>query len=141
MTERAQPKRTITQLTKTTGWGGSCSYHRSRPFKMCSQTAEYLMTVETAGSGSRKPFTMRYRYCAEHVPWHKIAPPTTAAERPVGRIGAQEAADLIGVPIMTLHKWRGRGKGPKSVKVKGRCWYERSEVEQFADAFRLVNGE
>jgi hypothetical protein len=96
------------------------------------------MTVETQGSEKRRPMTMRYRYCEEHVPWEKVRTRAGQSGIPAGSISAQEAADTIGIPIMTLHKWRGHGKGPKSTKIRGRCWYNRQEVERWAEAWRLV---
>ncbi|MEV4784005.1 helix-turn-helix domain-containing protein [Streptomyces tuirus] len=103
--------------------------------------AKYLMTVETQEGAKRQPMTMRYHYCEEHVPWEKVHPSSDGQpDLPANPISAREAADLIGVSLMTLHHWRGRGKGPKSTKARGRCWYNRDQVERYAEAYRMVNG-
>lgn len=140
MTDRMPPKRTIIKLPKgDRRW--YCNQFRRKPFRPCLERGEYQMVVEVEGSETRKPYTMHYTYCEKHVPWHKVQ--KSAADRPElpgGAITTQEAADLIGIPITTLHGWRRTDKGPKSVKARGRRWYSSEEVERYAEAYRIVNG-
>lgn len=41
----------------------------------------------------------------------------------------QELAELLHVPVNTLHRWRQRGTGPASIKVGRHVRWRRSSVE------------
>jgi hypothetical protein len=122
-------------------WPGlnRCSWIRRRPFyDVCTNVGQYLMVVRIAATPTRRAHEMRYLYCEEHRP----EPPQSEPPEP-DMIGAEEAASIIGVPAPTFQGWRTRGTWitpPQSVKVKGKCWYRRPEVEHFAEAFRIVRG-
>ncbi|WP_120955963.1 helix-turn-helix transcriptional regulator [Helicobacter mehlei] len=47
---------------------------------------------------------------------------------------AREVADILKVHIRTLYHWRVIGKPPKAVKVNGRYYYPRSELDKYINA-------
>lgn len=125
-------KRTITEGVPA-DWRSWNGCHARR----CLARGKFLLVVETSPSARRDAYTMRFLYCARHVPWRKVgqAPPRPSESA----ITAQEAADIIGIPIMTLHKWRARNKGPACTKDQNRYWYHRDEVTTYAVAYQVVN--
>lgn len=43
----------------------------------------------------------------------------------------KEAGNLLGLSPATLNTWRCRGKGPKYVKLGGKVFYRRADLEDF----------
>jgi hypothetical protein len=58
---------------------------------------------------------------------------TTARVRltPDGRMSLGNAATYLGVHEQTLRNWRLRGTGPRSIKVAGRVWFYRHDLDHF----------
>jgi hypothetical protein len=50
---------------------------------------------------------------------------------PDGRMTRDNAALYIGHAPKTLAMWALRGKGPRFVKVAGKCFYYRADLDQF----------
>ncbi len=46
---------------------------------------------------------------------------------------AQEVADLLGVPIGSLHRWRYTGTGPRAVIVGRHVRFRATDVESWLD--------
>ena len=45
-----------------------------------------------------------------------------------------EAARIIGIAPITLRQWRSHGKGPKYLRIGGKCVrYRRSDIESWLD--------
>jgi predicted site-specific integrase-resolvase len=49
-----------------------------------------------------------------------------------------EAAELLRVEPRTLETWRYRGQGPTYVKIGGRVWYPKHELEAYIDAQKVT---
>jgi hypothetical protein len=52
-------------------------------------------------------------------------------ETPDGRMDVPNAAKYTGFEPKTLDNWRGRGYGPRWVKVAGKIFYYRSELDRW----------
>jgi hypothetical protein len=52
---------------------------------------------------------------------------------PDGRMTRENAARYLGNQPKTLAMWRLQGKGPRSVKVGGRIFYYRADLDAFID--------
>lgn len=50
---------------------------------------------------------------------------------PDGRVTRTDAATYLGLSPRTLANWKGRGIGPRSVRVGGRCFYRLAELDAF----------
>jgi hypothetical protein len=50
---------------------------------------------------------------------------------PDGRMSRDNAARYLGTQPKTLAQWQLHGKGPRSVKVGGRCFYYQTELDRF----------
>ena len=50
---------------------------------------------------------------------------------PDGRLTRRDAAIYLGVAAKTLAMWALNGKGPRSVKVGGRRFYFKDELDRF----------
>ena len=50
---------------------------------------------------------------------------------PDGRLTRRDAATYLGVAAKTLTMWALDGKGPRSVKVGGRRFYFKEELDRF----------
>jgi hypothetical protein len=50
---------------------------------------------------------------------------------PDGRVPRETAAEFLGVKAATLAHWHWQGKGPRCVRVGGRCFYYLSDLESF----------
>ncbi|HJV13901.1 MAG TPA: helix-turn-helix domain-containing protein [Propionibacteriaceae bacterium] len=65
-------------------------------------------------------------------------PPTDTAPRettPQGveaDLSTEEVADLLYVPVETVHKWRTEGVGPSAYRIGNRLRYRKSEVLQWS---------
>lgn len=58
-----------------------------------------------------------------------------------GRMNRKSAARYIGCAVKTLADWSMRGIGPRSVRVGGRIFYFRQELDQWiADQSRRALG-
>ncbi len=44
---------------------------------------------------------------------------------------ADEAAEVLRIPVGTLYSWRSRGKGPKAARLGKRLVYRRADLEQW----------
>ena len=51
-----------------------------------------------------------------------------------------QAAELLGVSISPLSRWRTAGKGPKAVRLGGKIRYRISELRNFVDRSEIVLG-
>lgn len=114
-----------------------CSYVRKRPSLLyCQEPARYLV-ITRVDAVNRKPYVVRRPVCDAHKPMPSVSDPPEP-----DMISTAEAAYLIGVPEMNVHSWRRREKKgrPSFIEISGRFWYRRSEVERFAQAYRIVNG-
>lgn len=58
---------------------------------------------------------------------------------PDGRMDRESAARYLGRRPKTLAMWALHGKGPRSVKVGGRIFYFRSDLDEFIRS-RAVHG-
>ena len=56
---------------------------------------------------------------------------TTALPPVVPRYTAQELADLLGVSVVSLQRYRSEGSGPDFEKVGNRIFYRADVVEQW----------
>ena len=65
------------------------------------------------------------------------APSTEAVDQvrvrvlPDGRLSRQDAAKYLGLNAKTLAMWGLAGKGPRSIKLGGRRFYFRAELDRF----------
>jgi hypothetical protein len=50
---------------------------------------------------------------------------------PDGRMSRRDTARYLGLSEKTLAMWRMEGKGPTSVRVGGRCFYFKEDVDLF----------
>lgn len=50
---------------------------------------------------------------------------------PDGRLTREDAATYLGKSTKTLAMWAMTGKGPKSVRVGGRCFYYQRDLDAF----------
>lgn len=50
---------------------------------------------------------------------------------PDGRMTRRDAAKYLGLKEKTLAMWAMTGKGPPVVRVGGRCFYRRSDLDEF----------
>lgn len=48
----------------------------------------------------------------------------------------REAANLLGVAVATLRRWRWAGKGPRFVKLEAAVRYEMSDLAAYIEAGR-----
>lgn len=131
-----EPKRRIEGLSAE--WRGTrgCSYVRQRPsLAYCYEPGVYLVTIAVAASSNRPAYERRRVVCEAHLP----RPPRVADPIEPDMIDAQATADLIGINIEALHKWRHRDKGPACVKRNGRYWYRQPDVARYAAAYRIVH--
>jgi len=53
---------------------------------------------------------------------------------PDGRMDRKNAAEYLGHAEKTLAQWATQGKGPRSVKVGGRVFYFRADLDEFIRA-------
>lgn len=51
---------------------------------------------------------------------------------PDGRVSRRDAAAFLGLKEKTLAQWRWENRGPKVVRVGGRCFYRIDDLRQFA---------
>jgi len=51
---------------------------------------------------------------------------------PDGRVDRKNAAKALGLQPKTLAEWKRLGKGPRSFRVGGRCFYRWDDVRGFA---------
>ncbi len=52
---------------------------------------------------------------------------------PDGRLTREDAARYLGLQPKTLAMWTMQGKGPKSVRVGGRIFYFKADLDAFID--------
>lgn len=57
-----------------------------------------------------------------------VTPPST--ERFAGR----DAAKYLGISVSTLDKMRALGRGPRYLKLGGRCFYRRKDLDAYLEA-------
>lgn len=50
---------------------------------------------------------------------------------PDGRLDRENAAMYLGVKEKTLASWQTMGRGPRSMKVGGRVFYRREDLDKF----------
>ena len=50
---------------------------------------------------------------------------------PDGRMTRRDAAKYLGLKPKTIAMWKLRGQGPRSIKVGGRCFYRRDDLDAF----------
>ncbi len=50
---------------------------------------------------------------------------------PDGRMSRQDAAKYLGRSEKTLAMWAMNGSGPRSVRVAGRCFYFKTDVDAY----------
>ena len=50
---------------------------------------------------------------------------------PDGRMTRRDAARYLGLKAKTLAMWAMAGKGPPVIRVGGRCFYCRSDLDEF----------
>ena len=50
---------------------------------------------------------------------------------PDGRMTRQDAARYLGFEPKTLAMWHMQGKGPRAVRVGGRCFYYKEHLDAF----------
>ena len=50
---------------------------------------------------------------------------------PDGRLCREDAATYLGLKSKTLSMWAIQGKGPQTVRVGGRCFYFKSDLDAF----------
>jgi hypothetical protein len=126
------PKRKLTKGVPE-GWRAhrGCAHFHPKPYKPCLRLGEWLLVVQVDSNDKRKPYETRFLFCDEHAPEIKDGGDPSVPPEP-DMVGTQEAADILGIPIMTLHKWRGRHQGPSSLKIKGYCWYRKADLEAHA---------
>jgi predicted site-specific integrase-resolvase len=48
-------------------------------------------------------------------------------------LSSQDLAQLWGVSVNTLRKWRWEGKGPRFTKLGARVVYRQSDIDKFAE--------
>lgn len=48
-------------------------------------------------------------------------------------VTTEELAELLRVPVHTVHYWRSKGTGPKGARIGKRVVYRRSAVEEWLD--------
>lgn len=48
-------------------------------------------------------------------------------------LSGEEVAAYLGVPRPTLHQWRYRGEGPRSIKVGRHVRYRKADIEAWLD--------
>ena len=63
---------------------------------------------------------------------------------PDGRMTREDAALYLGLKPKTLAMWAVEGRGPKSMRVGGRCFYFKADLDAFIRgeaAFNAANGE
>lgn len=53
---------------------------------------------------------------------------------PDGRLSRADAAKFLGIAAGTLANWETHGSGPRSVRVGGRIFYYKADLEAFRDA-------
>lgn len=49
-------------------------------------------------------------------------------------------SDYLGVPVSTIHFWRGRGQGPPALKVGRRLLFRTSDVVAWIDSCESSSG-
>lgn len=130
-----QPKRVITRIPDDYRGARVCGYFTPQPFKPCTAEGKYLLTVQIAETAAKRAHQMRYVFCEDHYPHKKLK---TRQPPPDDSVTTQEAADIIGVSPWMLNHWHRQERGPKSVKINGRVWYNRQEVERWAEAYQLL---
>ena len=54
-------------------------------------------------------------------------------------ITPKQLADLVGVAVSTLKKWRSIGCGPPWVRIGRRIFYDLAEVEKWIDQNRFCS--
>lgn len=55
--------------------------------------------------------------------------PTTMTDAGLPELlSASELADYLGVPVSTIHYWRGKGQGPPALKVGKRLRFRTADV-------------
>ncbi len=55
---------------------------------------------------------------------------------PDGRLAREHAARYLGYEVKTLAMWALQGKGPRSVKVGGRVFYFKDDLDAFIQGTR-----
>jgi hypothetical protein len=68
----------------------------------------------------------------------RLPAPTLGDRPPWHRVPVAEAADILGVSLRTLRRWRDRGIGPSAIAPGtyggNRYWYEPAELVAFYEA-------
>lgn len=52
----------------------------------------------------------------------------------IDRLKGPEAARYLGLSVSTLEKMRLEGRGPRYLKLGGRCFYRRSDLDAYVEA-------
>jgi Helix-turn-helix domain len=50
---------------------------------------------------------------------------------PDGRMTREHAATYLGLKVKTLAMWAMQGKGPRSIRVGGRAFYRKSDLDAY----------
>lgn len=48
-------------------------------------------------------------------------------------LNTQEAAKVLRVSAITLHRWRGHGKGPNFIELGRKIYYRPSDIDAYLD--------
>ena len=75
---------------------------------------------------------------------HAQLSPVRVRMLPDGRMTRRDAAAYLGLKPKTLAMWAVDGRGPKSMRVGGRCFYFKDALDAFIRgeaAFNTANGE
>jgi len=72
----------------------------------------------------------------QQVPQHIPQKSSTPGGEPAILLTTKEAAVLLALQTQTLEMWRGRGRGPKYLKLGSAVRYERRELEAFVEQSR-----
>ncbi len=60
---------------------------------------------------------------------------------PDGKVSRKDAAAFLGRAPKTLAEWSVAGRGPKPIRVGGRCFYKLEELQAFAQGDAAVQGK
>lgn len=113
-----------------------CGWFTATPtYRPCGREATHLIITQVVASNKRNPYQHHRLVCQDHLPVQRPKPGPPEPDM----VNMTQAAEIIGITVSGLSVMNKRGKGPRPVRLNGRHWYRRREVESFGQAYRLVH--
>lgn len=56
-------------------------------------------------------------------------------------LNTKEAAEVLRISAISLHRWRGQGKGPKFVELGRKIYYRPGDLDAYLEELSKKSGE